>query len=208
MRELKFHEFVGDQPGREHISRNDSIYRRLRRNYHYLSHYEQELVSNGYRVLQGEALKEFKSALGKEIDFPTKTTVLGVFDFRSFLNLGMLLTTSEKAKEVRSHILNIVISILNEKSGGSTKFINRRDQNYMASALSEENYYEKLTDAIKDYVDKNNKFKYSQIMDTIYKVVFCEKASEYKKLLEKRPNNFLCISAKQEFTNCGFGVRM
>ena len=60
---------------------------------------------NGYRVLQGEALKEFKSALGKEIDFPTKTTVLGVFDFRSFLNLGMLLTTSEKAKEVRSHIL-------------------------------------------------------------------------------------------------------
>ena len=70
-----------------------------------LSHYEQELVSNGYRVLQGEALKEFKSALGKEIDFPTKTTVLGVFDFRSFLNLGMLLTTSEKAKEVRSHIL-------------------------------------------------------------------------------------------------------
>ena len=148
-----------------------------------LSHYEQELVSNGYRVLQGEALKEFKSALGKEIDFPTKTTVLGVFDFRSFLNLGMLLTTSEKAKEVRSHILNIVISILNEKSGGSTKFINRRDQNYMASALSEENYYEKLTYAIKDYVDKNNKFKYSQIMDTIYKVVFCEKASEYKKLL-------------------------
>ena len=60
---------------------------------------------NGYRVLQGETLKEFKSALGKEIDFPTKTTVLGVFDFRSFLNLGMLLTTSEKAKEVRSHIL-------------------------------------------------------------------------------------------------------
>lgn len=149
-----------------------------------LNNYEQELASNGYRVLQGDDLKEFKSAFGKEIDFPTKTTVLGVFDFRSFLNLGMLLTTSEKAKEVRSRILDIVIAVMNEKSGGSTKFINRRDQNYVTSALSEENYHRKLTDAIRDYCVNNNKFKYSQIMDTIYKVVFCEKASEYKKLLE------------------------
>ena len=149
-----------------------------------LNKYEQELTSNGYRVLQGKALKEFKSALGKEMDFLTKTTVLGIFDFRSFLNLGMLLTTSEKAKEVRSRILDIVISVLNEKSGGTTRFINRRDHNYVTSALSEENYYKKLTDAIRDYVDKSNRFKYSQIMDTIYKTVFCEKASEYKKLLE------------------------
>jgi hypothetical protein len=118
------------------------------------------------------------------MDFPKNTPQLGIFDFRSFLNIGMLLTTSEKAKEVRSHILDIVISVLNEKSGGSTKFINRRDQNYVTSALSEENYHRKLTDAIKNFVNNNNKFKYSQIMDTIYKVVFCEKASEYKKLLE------------------------
>ncbi len=149
-----------------------------------LNNYEQELVSNGYKVLRGEALKEFKCALGKEMAFPTKTTALGIFDFRSFLNLGMLLTTSEKAKEVRSRILDIVISVLNEKSGGSTKFINRRDKNYVASALSEENYYEKLMTAIREHVDKNNRFKYSQIIDTIYKAVFCEKASEYKKLLE------------------------
>ena len=71
---------------------------------------EEELKKNGYKVLQGKELKEFKLNFGKEIDFPTKTTILGVFDFRSFLNVGMLLTTSEKAKQLRSMMLDIVIA--------------------------------------------------------------------------------------------------
>lgn len=51
-----------------------------------------------------------------------KAPQLGVFNFRSFLNLGMLLTESEKAKALRSKILDIVIDTLNEKLGGSTKY--------------------------------------------------------------------------------------
>ena len=149
-----------------------------------LNENEEELKNNGYKVLTGASLKRFKESTLREMDFPKNTPQLGIFDFRSFLNLGMLLTTSERAKEVRNKILDIVIAVMNEKSGGSTKYINRRDQNYVTSALSEENYHKKLTDAIKVYVNSKNKFKYSQIMDTIYKVVFCENASEYKKLLE------------------------
>ena len=145
---------------------------------------EEELKKNGYKVLQGKELKDFKLRFGKEIDFPTKTTVLGVFDFRSFLNLGMLLTTSEKAKQVRSLMLDIVIAVINEKTGGGTKYINRRDRNYVVSAIQEENYHQKLTDAIKDYVDGHKTYKYSTIIDMIYKAVFCEKAKEYKKLLD------------------------
>lgn len=145
---------------------------------------EEELKKNGYRILQGKELKEFKLQFGKEIDFPTKTTVLGVFDFRSFLNLGMLLTTSEKAKQVRSLMLDVVIAVINEKTGGGTKYINRRDRNYLISAVSEENYHQKLTDAIRDYVDGHKTYKYSTIMDMIYKAVFCEKAKEYKRLLD------------------------
>ena len=145
---------------------------------------EEELKKNGYRVLQGNELKDFKMKFGKEIDFPTKTTILGVFDFRSFLNIGMLLTTSEKAKDVRSLILDIVIAVMNKRAGGSTKYINRRDRNYVGSAIIEEDYHKKLTDAIKDVVDGHKTYKYSQIMDMIYKVVFCEKAAEYKKLLD------------------------
>jgi len=145
---------------------------------------EAELTFNGYRLLQGDELKDFKSCFGCDIDVATKTTVLGIFDFRSFLNLGMLLTTSERAKELRTMMLDVVIAVMNEKAGGSTKFINRRDRNYVSSAIIEEDYHKKLTDAIKDYVDGHKTFKYSQIMDMIYKVVFCEKAAEYKKLLD------------------------
>jgi hypothetical protein len=67
-------------------------------------------------------LKEFKLRYVKDIDVPNKTPQIGLFDFRSFLNIGMLLTESEKAKFVRSRILDIVIATINEKCGGGTKY--------------------------------------------------------------------------------------
>ena len=149
-----------------------------------LSANEDELRKNGYSVWKGNSLKEFKLHFAPEIDFGSKITQLGLFDFRSLLNIGMLLTTCEKAKQVRSLILDIVISVINEKTGGGTKYINRRDRNYLTSAIQEENYHRKLTDAIKDYVDGHKTYKYSSIIDMIYKAVFCEKAKEYKKLLD------------------------
>ena len=148
-----------------------------------LNAHEEELKKNGYRVIKGKELKEFKLLYVKENDFPNKMPQLGLFDFRSFLNIGMLLTTSEKAKQVRSLMLDIVISVINEKTGGGTKYINRRDRNYVVSAIQEENYHKKLTDAIRDNVVGHKVFKYSTIMDMIYRAVFCEKAKEYKKLL-------------------------
>lgn len=150
----------------------------------FIDAHKDELEHNGYVVCRGNDLKEFKLKYVQDIDVPNKTPQLGLFDFRSFLNIGMLLTTSEKAQEVRNRILDIVISVMNEKAGGSTKYINRRDRNYVVSALIEEDYHKKLTDVIKDYVDGPKTCKYSQIMDIIYKAVFCEKAAEYKKLLD------------------------
>lgn len=145
---------------------------------------EDELIRNGYRVLTGEALKNFKESVLQEMDFPKNTPQLGLFDFRSFLNVGMLLTTSERAKQLRSMILDIVIAVMKNRAGGSIKYINRRDRNYVGSAVIEEDYHKKLTNAIKDFVDGHKTYKYPQIMDMIYKVVFCEKATEYKKLLD------------------------
>lgn len=145
---------------------------------------EEELSYNGYKVLQGNALKDFKLHVGKETDFPTKTTVLGVFDFRSFLNLGMLLTTSEKAKQLRSAMLDIVIGVINEKTGGGTKYINWRDRDFLPAAIQEEDYHKNLTGAIKKYVDGHQTHKYSQVQDMIYQAVFCEKADEYRRLLQ------------------------
>jgi hypothetical protein len=53
---------------------------------------EEELRNNGYRIWKGKELKELKLHFAHEKDFATKTTQLGLFDFRSFLNIGMLLT--------------------------------------------------------------------------------------------------------------------
>ena len=47
---------------------------------------------------------------GKEIDFPIKMSQIGLSDFRSFLNIGMLLTESEKAKQLRSMILDNIVA--------------------------------------------------------------------------------------------------
>lgn len=53
-----------------------------------------------------------------------KAPQLGVFNFKSFLNLGMLLSESENAKKLRSLLLDVMIDVLNQKIGGSTKYIN------------------------------------------------------------------------------------
>lgn len=70
----------------------------------YIENNQEELEHNGYFLCKGNSLKDFKLRFGKDIDVPTKTTFLGMFDFRSFLNIGMLLTESEKAKIVRTKI--------------------------------------------------------------------------------------------------------
>jgi hypothetical protein len=116
-----------------------------------------------------------------EIDFVTKTTVLGVFDFRSFLNLAMLVSESERAKLLRQAILDIVVDTINQRTGGGTKYINQRDEDFLHSAFIEENYRKEFTDALKDCVEMGN-FKYAVYTDKIYGSIFREKAKEYRKI--------------------------
>lgn len=53
------------------------------------------------------------------------------------LNFAMLLTTSDTAKQIRTRIIDIVINVLAEKTGGNVTYINQRDSNYLTSALKE-----------------------------------------------------------------------
>ena len=99
----------------------------------YLSQNEDELKHNGYINLKGKALKELKEEFGWMLQEGAKAPQLGIFNFRAFLNLGMLLTESEKARALRSKILDIVIDTLNQKLGGSTKFINQREEKIFTS---------------------------------------------------------------------------
>jgi len=154
----------------------------------YLGQHGQELAQNGYEILKGNRLKKLKLAIS-DLDVPetdfgniTKAPQLGVFDFRAFLNLAMLITESERARLLRQTILDIVIDTINQRTGGGTKYINQRDEDFLLSAFQEENYRKEFTDALKNYVDMGN-FKYPLYTDKIYVSIFREKAKEYRNIL-------------------------
>ena len=149
----------------------------------YIEQYSDELSANGYVLCKGKRLKELKLQFAPVINVGSKTTQLGLFNFRAFLNIGMLLTESEKAKQVRSLILDVVIATLNERAGGGTKYINRRDANYLPTALKEVNYRKQLTSALRAYVDGHETNIYSQVTNAIYKAVSRENAKEYREIL-------------------------
>ncbi|MFC1736635.1 DNA-binding protein [Candidatus Hydrogenedentota bacterium] len=152
----------------------------------YIERHGEELRQNGYEVLRGNRLKALKLEVsqqgGNETDFVTKTTVLGIFDFRAFLNLAMLITESERARMLRQMILDVVIDTINERTGGGTKYINQRDEDFLHSSFAEENYRKQFTDALRDCVAMGN-FKYPVYTDKIYVSIFREKAKEYRKIL-------------------------
>lgn len=150
----------------------------------YLASHSEELKTNGYQLLKGKRLREFKELLGGAVTYyGTKTSVLGVFNFRAMLNLAMLLTESERAKAVRSRILDIVIDVVAERAGGHTKFINQRDADYLPSAYREYSYRKEFTDALDNYLDMG-KFKYGVYTNKVYQLVFRENAKEYKQILK------------------------
>ncbi len=155
----------------------------------YIETNKEELERNGYFLCKGKRLKEFKLQFAPDINVGHKTVSLSLFDFRAFLNIGMLLAESEKAKRVRSLILDIVISTINEKAGGGTKYINWRDRDFLPSAIQEENYRKNLTAPINDYVDGHPTYKYAAITDMIYKAIFDENAKQYRALLKLEPKD-------------------
>lgn len=156
----------------------------------YLSKYESEIKQNGYEILRGKSLQDFKIAIKEQYDNETDfvgkklhtSNVIGIFDFRAFLNLAMLITESDRAKLLRQAILDIVIDTINQKTGGGTKYINQRDEDFLIPFFEEENYRKEFTDALRDYVDMG-KFKYPLYTDKIYKSIFRENAQEYRKIL-------------------------
>jgi len=150
----------------------------------YIKSHAEELKANGYQLLKGKKLNEFKLIMhGTFIDEGAKVSVLGVFNFRAMLNFAMLLTESERAKAIRSRILDIVIDVVAERAGGHTKFINQRDSDYLPSAYREYSYRKVFTDALDQYLDMGQ-LKYALYTNKIYKLVFKENATEYKKILK------------------------
>lgn len=143
-----------------------------------------ELKNNGFEVLTGKRLAKFKeSAKLTDINVGQTTRNLGISTFRVLLNFAMLLTASETAKQIRSRIIDIVINVLAEKTGGHVKYINQRDSSYLTSALKENTARKNFTNSVGEFVE-GNQYKYAHLTNVIYKAIFRENASEYRKILK------------------------
>lgn len=154
----------------------------------YLESHNEELVRNGYVVLRGEILQSLKKVLSQtdvpEIDVGNilRSPQLGVFDFRAFLNLAMLVVEGTRARLMRQMILDIVIDTINLRCGGSTKYINQRDEDFIFSLYQDEDYHRQFTDSLRDFVSGGN-FKYANYTNKIYLAIFRERNQEYRKIL-------------------------
>lgn len=166
----------------------------------YVAQHGDELGKNGYRVLRGKSLKNMRLADVSDTVVGDKAPSLGVFNFRALLNIAMLLTESERAKALRSRILDIVMDVVAEKSGGHTQFINQRDQDFLPAAYQEFSYRETFTSALNRHVDAGQ-FKYATYTNKIYQIIFKENAAEYRQVLKLGKNDRVRDSMYAEVLN-------
>ncbi|MEG0834588.1 MAG: DNA-binding protein [Christensenellaceae bacterium] len=161
----------------------------------YTSDYQSELKENGYELLKGKKLKQFINVcnMQKAPDISVGTlgkftTQLSIYDFRAFLNIAMLMVESESAKMLRQRMLDIVLDIINKKTGGATKYINQRDFDFHLVFSKDENYHKNFTDAMCDYTDMPDN-KYGIYTNKIYQSIFRENAEEYRKVLSLKESD-------------------
>ena len=151
----------------------------------YLNSAGNELETSGYKAYKGQKLKEVKEKFAPLIDAGSKTTQLGLFNFKAFINLAMLLKEGEKARYIRSLIINVFLEVLDEKLGkhGERKFINQKDNNWLDERYMGEIYRSEFTEALDKYVGGSN-FKFAKYTDKVYDFLFLEKAKEYRELVK------------------------
>ncbi len=115
----------------------------------YINRYGEELLQNGYEILRGKRLNSLKLLVREnnvnEVNFVNmKSPQIGIFDFRSFLSIAMLLVESERARILRGEMLDIVIDTINMRTGGGTKYINQRDEDFIQSWFKSEDYRKEM----------------------------------------------------------------
>lgn len=138
-----------------------------------------ELAQNGFRVLSGDTLSAFRES-GYKISPLIRN--LSLFTIRSVLDIAMLLTTSERAKEIRQKILDITMNVLQSRTNGNTQFINQRDPNFLEISYQNETGRKNFTNALNSYVDMGL-YKYEFFTNKVYQCIFLEKAKEYQRVL-------------------------
>lgn len=125
-----------------------------------------EFENDGMVVLTGEDLKDFIAKVCEVQSEPSKispkTRSLTLVTKRSLLRVGMLLTNSELAKDIRDYLLNIEESTdIDRKSWAIQREVGIRERKRMTSAISR-------------YIpeSKHKRFAYPNYTNMIYKIIF------------------------------------
>lgn len=135
-----------------------------------IQRHRDELECDGIMVLKGEELKQFKLNTCEGHEVPTKIsnkiTVLTILTKRAMLRIGMLLTTGNIAKQVRTHLLNCEEQVSQEK------------QLWLAQREAGKIDRKRMTTAIANYIpdSPNKRWKYPEYTNMVYKVLFLKDA--------------------------------
>lgn len=151
-----------------------------------------ELEDDGIVVLKGEELRKFKDNLtllhGEDELIDKRTPSLTLLTKRAMLRIGMLLTTSDVAKKVRSYLLNLdEIATKEQKEWAIQREVGKVDRKRMCTALAEY-----LPDS------KNKKFAFPNYTNMIYKIIFGKTAKQLKEERNMSSNDLLRDSFDKE----------
>lgn len=158
----------------------------------------EELIQNGFCIISGKELADLKAS---GFPVPPRMRSLSLFHFRTLLDIAMLLTTSERAKAIRSKILDITMSVLNQVTGNNCTYINQRDPDFLDVSYQNDVGRRQFTRAINRTVDMGI-YKYEYFTNRIYQCIFLEKAREYQKILRLSNRSNLRDTMYSEVLRC------
>jgi len=132
----------------------------------YVSNNQDELLHNGYQILKGQKLKEFKELFAPLIVPNEDNEEQSITD------------------DTLSNQNNDIQNVKRIKAlAGSTKYINQRDEEFLIAITREPQYRKEFTNALNLYLDMGP-MKYSIYTDAIYSTIFIENTKEYKAILK------------------------
>ena len=151
---------------------------------------EDQTLNNGYVVYTGGSLKELKSAVDSShqehpLFILPQARQMGLLTLPALLNIGMLLTESDRAKEIRSLLLNIALDVANIRLGGRAGYVRRADLVSINTAGQETlTLIEFKRSLLQDISwERYSIDDESLFLDKIYKTVFLENYATYKQYL-------------------------
>lgn len=140
-----------------------------------IDRHRDELENDGVMVLKGDELKEFKQKVTDlhpedQLMIGKRAANLTIMTKRAMLRIGMLLTTSSVAVEIRNYLLNLEEnSTLEQKKWAIQREVGKIDR-------------KRMTTAIKNYIPESphKRFAYPNYTNMLYKILFNKTAKQIR----------------------------